>query len=141
MCSNYQAVTRADGLLSFFNVFRAAETGVQGRAIHAALKREHAYSGSYWAVVRMLRQLRGEQSPEVTVQLSSPPGEATHADFGAGPRADPPGRQAAAHLRDDDGAQPSPVHGVRLGPESQCQLGVAQPRATPPRSPCKLDHR
>ena len=44
------------------------EAGVQGRAIHAALKREHAYSGSYSAVVRMLRQLRGDQPPEVTVR-------------------------------------------------------------------------
>jgi hypothetical protein len=30
------------------------DAGVQGRAIHAALKREHAYTGSYSAVVRML---------------------------------------------------------------------------------------
>jgi len=51
-------------------VRRWLEAGVQGRAIHAALKREHAYSGSYSAVVRMLRQLRAEQPPEVTVRLS-----------------------------------------------------------------------
>ncbi len=58
---------------------------MQGRAIHAALKREHAYSGSYSAVVRMLRQLRGEQPPEVTVRLSFAPAEAAQVDFGAGP--------------------------------------------------------
>jgi hypothetical protein len=39
------------------------EAGVQGRAIHAALKREHAFTGSYSAVVRMLRQSRDEQPP------------------------------------------------------------------------------
>ena len=44
-------------------VKRWFDAGVQGRAIHAALKREHAYGGSYSAVVRMLRQLRGEQPP------------------------------------------------------------------------------
>ena len=61
------------------------EAGVQGRAIHAALKREHAWSGSYSAVIRMLQQLRGEQLPEVTVRLSFAPGEAAQVDFGAGP--------------------------------------------------------
>ena len=66
-------------------VRRWLEAGVQGRAIHAALKREHAWSGSYSAVVRMLRQLRGEQLPEVTVRLSFAPAEAAQVDFGAGP--------------------------------------------------------
>jgi transposase len=33
----------------------------------------------------MLRQLRGEQPPEVTVRLSFAPGEAARVDFGAGP--------------------------------------------------------
>lgn len=66
-------------------VRRWLEAGVQGRAIHAALKREHAYNGSYSAVVRMLRQLRGERPPEVTVRLSFAPGEAAQVDFGAGP--------------------------------------------------------
>jgi transposase len=61
------------------------EAGVQGRAIHAALQREHAFGGSYSAVVRMLRQLRGEAPPEVTVRLSFAPGEAAQVDFGAGP--------------------------------------------------------
>jgi len=66
-------------------VKRWLEAGVQGSAIYAALKREHAFSGSYSAVVRMLRQLRGEQPPEVTVRLSFAPAEAAQVDFGAGP--------------------------------------------------------
>ncbi len=61
------------------------DAGVQGRAIHAALKREHAFTGSYSAVVRMLQQLRGEQPPDVTVRLSFAPGEASQVDFGSGP--------------------------------------------------------
>ena len=66
-------------------VRRWLEAGVQGRAIHAALKREHAFGGSYSAVIRMLHQLRGEQLPEVTVRLTFAPGEAAQVDFGAGP--------------------------------------------------------
>ena len=61
------------------------DAGVQGRAIHAALKREHGFAGSYSAVVRMLRSLRAERPPEVTVRLSFAPGEAAQVDFGAGP--------------------------------------------------------
>jgi len=66
-------------------VKRWFDAGVQGRAIHAALKREHAFSGSYCAVIRMLHQLRGEQLPEVTVRLTFAPAEAAQVDFGAGP--------------------------------------------------------
>ena len=66
-------------------VQRWLHAGVRGRAIHAALKREHAFSGSYSAVVRMLAQLRGELAPDVTVRLSFAPGEAAQVDFGAGP--------------------------------------------------------
>jgi transposase len=61
------------------------DAGVQGRAIHAALKREHGFSGSYSAVVRMLGHLRRARPPEVTVRLSFAPGEAAQVDFGAGP--------------------------------------------------------
>jgi transposase len=66
-------------------VKRWCDAGVQGRAIHAALRREHAFTGSYSAVVRMLSQLRAQQQPDVTVRLSFAPGEAAQVDFGAGP--------------------------------------------------------
>jgi transposase len=59
--------------------------GVNGKAIHAALCREHGYTGSYSAVARMVVALRGEQPPEVTVRLSFEPGDAAQVDFGAGP--------------------------------------------------------
>jgi len=58
---------------------------VGGKAIHAALVREHGYSGSYSAVARMLVALRGEQPVDVTVRLSFEPGDAAQVDFGAGP--------------------------------------------------------
>jgi transposase len=59
--------------------------GVQGKAIHAALRREHGFTGSYSAVVRMLRHMRAAQPADVTVRLSFAPGEAAQVDFGAGP--------------------------------------------------------
>jgi transposase len=66
-------------------VQRWLDAGVQGRAIHAALKREHAYSGSYSAVMRLIRRLQAERPPEVTVRLAWAPAEAAQVDFGAGP--------------------------------------------------------
>lgn len=67
--------------------------GVGGKAIRAALVREHGYTGSYSAVARMLVALRGEQPPEVTVRLSFEPRDAVQVDFGAGPTlVDPDGQ-------------------------------------------------
>ena len=66
-------------------VQRWFDAGVQGRAIYAALQREHAFTGSYSAIVRMLRGMRAAQPPEVTVRLAFAPGEAAQVDFGAGP--------------------------------------------------------
>jgi transposase len=61
------------------------DAGVQGSAIHAALKREHAFTGSYSAVRRMLQGMRAACPPETTVRLAFAPGEAAQVDFGAGP--------------------------------------------------------
>ena len=61
------------------------DSGVQGSAIHAALKREHGFTGSYSAVRRMLQGMRASQPPEATVRLAFAPGEAAQVDFGAGP--------------------------------------------------------
>jgi len=61
------------------------DAGVQGRAIHAALKREHGFTGSYSAVLRMLGHMREARPPEVTVRLTFAPSEAAQVDFGAGP--------------------------------------------------------
>ncbi len=66
-------------------VARWAEQGVGGVAIHAALCREHGYSGSYSAVRRMLAALNAARPPQATVRLQFAPGEAAQVDFGAGP--------------------------------------------------------
>jgi transposase len=59
--------------------------GVSGVAIHAALRREYGYGGSYSSVYRMLTALRGELPPQATVPLLFAPAEAAQVDFGAGP--------------------------------------------------------
>lgn len=60
------------------------DAGVQGKAIHAALCREHGYRGSYSAVAQLVARLRTQRAPAVTVRLSFAPGEAAQVDFGAG---------------------------------------------------------
>jgi transposase len=66
-------------------VQRWFDAGVQGRAIHSALQREHAFTGSYSAVVRMLRGMKAAKPADATVRLSFAPAEAAQVDFGAGP--------------------------------------------------------
>ena len=61
------------------------EQGVCGTAIHAALKRQHAWSGSYSAVRRLLADIRAKQPPDTTCRLNFEPAEAAQVDFGAGP--------------------------------------------------------
>lgn len=57
---------------------------VGGVAIHAALRREHGFSGSYSSIHRLIRSL-GDRQPDATVPLYFAPGEAAQVDFGAGP--------------------------------------------------------
>jgi transposase len=66
-------------------ITRWVEQGVNGVAIHAALKREHGYPGSYSSVYRMLRAIGAARAPDATVPIAFAPGEAAQVDFGAGP--------------------------------------------------------
>lgn len=59
--------------------------GIQGTTIHAALVRNHGYTGSYSSVYRFLHQLELEAVPDVPLRLDFKPGEAAQIDFGAGP--------------------------------------------------------
>lgn len=82
---------RARSTISTVEPFREvvagwAEQGVGGVAIHAALCREHGYTGSYSAVRRMLGTLTATRPPEATVRLAFALGAAAQVDFGAGPR-------------------------------------------------------
>ena len=62
-----------------------AQQGVCGVAIFAALQREHAWSGSYSAVRRILADIRSDEPPDTTCRLDFEPGDAAQVDFGAGP--------------------------------------------------------
>jgi transposase len=64
---------------------RWLEQGVSGVAIHAALCREHGYTGSYSAIHRLIAAIERSQPPKATVPLTFAPGEAAQVDFGAGP--------------------------------------------------------
>jgi transposase len=84
------AARRASSTISSVEPFRDAVSrwvsqGVSGVAIHAALKREHGYAGSYSSVYRMVSAIRAVLPPDVTVPLSFAPAEAAQVDFGAGP--------------------------------------------------------
>jgi transposase len=59
--------------------------GINGVAIHAALKRSHGYTGSYSSVYRLLRGIDAANRPDVTVRLDFAPAAAAQVDFGAGP--------------------------------------------------------
>lgn len=59
--------------------------GIAGTTIHAALKRNHGYTGSYSSIQRFLVQLVVDQEPDVPLRLTFQPAEAMQVDFGAGP--------------------------------------------------------
>lgn len=84
------AARRAASTVSSVEPYRAIverwiTQGVSGVAVHAALKRDHGYAGSYSSVYRMIATVRAAFSPDVTVPLAFGPGEAAQVDFGAGP--------------------------------------------------------
>ncbi|MFA6381295.1 MAG: IS21 family transposase, partial [Acidithiobacillus sp.] len=62
-----------------------AAEGIQGTTIHAALVRNHGYTGSYSAVRRVLLRVAPVKAPDATMRLIFAPGEAAQVDFGAGP--------------------------------------------------------
>lgn len=84
------AARRARSTVSSVEPYRAlverwAIDGVSGVVIHAALLREHGYTGSRSSVYRMLAALAASRPPQATVPLVFAPGEAAQVDFGAGP--------------------------------------------------------
>jgi transposase len=59
--------------------------GIQGTTIHAALCRNHGYTGSYSAVRRFLQASAASLPITTTMRLDFAPGDAAQVDFGAGP--------------------------------------------------------
>jgi transposase len=63
--------------------------GVECRAIHALLREQHGFTGSYAAVYRFVRSIE-PHTPEACVRLETPPGDVGQVDFGyAGRLVDP----------------------------------------------------
>lgn len=60
-------------------------TGVQGTTIHAALQRNHGFTGSYSAVRRMLQGMAPAIAADATSRMDFDPAEAAQVDFGRGP--------------------------------------------------------
>lgn len=58
--------------------------GIQASTIHAALQRQHYFTGGYNSIQRYIKKLK-DKSPEVTMILEFKPGECAQVDFGAGP--------------------------------------------------------
>ena len=54
-------------------------------AIWQDLVSEHGFSGSYQAVKRFVRKLRGTQTPAARAVITTPPGEEAQVDYGQGP--------------------------------------------------------
>lgn len=66
-------------------ILRWFADGIQGTTIHAALVRNHGFTGSYSAVRRFLQAHAAAQPPDATMRLCFAPGDAAQVDFGAGP--------------------------------------------------------
>ena len=56
-----------------------------GKAIWQDLVSEHGFTGSYQAVKRFVRRLRGPQRPEAAGIILTAPGEEAQVDYGSGP--------------------------------------------------------
>lgn len=81
---------RASSTVSTLEAHRACvaawiEQGVSGTAIHAALRRQFGWRGSYSSVRRLVADIRSQLPPETTCRLDFDPGDAAQVDFGAGP--------------------------------------------------------
>jgi transposase len=59
--------------------------GRNGKAIWQDLVSDHGFTGSYQAVKRFVRKLRGPQRPEATGIILTAPGEEAQVDYGSGP--------------------------------------------------------
>lgn len=62
------------------------QQGIQGSTIHATLKRQYGFNGSYRAVARLVSKIKSKLSTQVTTILEFKVGECAQVDFGAGPK-------------------------------------------------------
>lgn len=62
-----------------------ASQGIHATVMHAALCRDHGFTGGYSSVVRLVQTIRAAAPPDLTMRLYFAPAEAAQVDFGAGP--------------------------------------------------------
>lgn len=62
------------------------QQGIQASTMHAALQRQHGFSGSYNAVQRFAKKVKDKLSTSMTTILDFKAGECAQVDFGAGPK-------------------------------------------------------
>jgi transposase len=62
------------------------QQGIQGSTIHAALQRQHGYTGSYDSVQRFVKKIKDKLLVNVTTVLEFKPAECAQVDFGSGPK-------------------------------------------------------
>ena len=144
------AARRARSTISSVEPYRAlverwAASEVSGVVIHAALCREHGYSGSYSSVYRMLTRIAASRPPrdDRPAQLRARGGRPGRLRRRPGAHR-PGGGRAATHLvlRDDAGLVAPPVRRVRLGPDGGHLAGLSPPRLRVVRRRARAaDHR
>ena len=59
--------------------------GRNARAIWQDLVDQHGFASGYLSVQRFVRKLRGAQTPEARVVITTPPGQEAQVDYGTGP--------------------------------------------------------
>jgi transposase len=62
------------------------QQGIQASTMHAALQRQHGFTGSYNAVQRFAKNIKEKLTNSVTTILDFKAGECAQVDFGAGPK-------------------------------------------------------
>jgi transposase len=86
----HQPSSEAASSASSCELFRDAielgfSRGRNAMAIWQDLVADHGFTGSYQAVKRYVRKLRGTQTPEARVVIQTAPGEEAQVDYGTGP--------------------------------------------------------
>lgn len=84
--SDSRVITQSSVLPYKKRVEEWCQQGIQASTIHAALQREHGFSGSYDSVQRFVKKIKDGLSINYTTILDFKPGECAQVDFGSGPK-------------------------------------------------------
>lgn len=82
----YQSANTSKAKFFQSKIERWVEQGIQATTIHAALTREHGFTGSYFSILRLVKKIKESDISHITMPLDFKPGECAQVDFGAGPK-------------------------------------------------------